>query len=106
MKNKGHWPKGVSGNPAGRGVHSRKMLADAFVRDLRREWESRGEKVLKELQPVELARLVASMLPKDFQLDINVQSFAEALREFDNAYSKGKEHRIIDVESESDEVCH
>ena len=78
---------GQSGNPAGRPRGSRNRLADAFVTDLRDCWEVHGRDVLERVardQPEVLIKVVASLMPKDININHDVSadaaSFAEKFR--------------------------
>jgi len=69
------FPKGVSGNPAGRKPGSRNKLAEAFVTDLRDCWEKHGVAALERVateQPEVLLKVIASLMPKDLSLTIGL----------------------------------
>lgn len=72
------WKPGQSGNPMGRPPGSRNKLSTMFMDDLKDVWEREGINVLERLardDPAALARTVASLMPKDVHLNIDVQSF-------------------------------
>jgi hypothetical protein len=66
---------GQSGNPAGRAVGSRNRLADSFLLDLKDAWQRHGVDALDRVardQPEVLVKVIASLLPKDVSIDVNV----------------------------------
>ena len=67
---------GQSGNPAGRPKGSRQKLADSFLADLAEHWSKNGKTALEEAykkNPVEYVRVVASLLPKNVAVDVDVK---------------------------------
>jgi hypothetical protein len=71
------FPKGVSGNPAGRVRGSRNRLSDSFVSDLHACWEKHGIAALERVacqQPDVLVKVIASILPKDISLTVGVDA--------------------------------
>jgi hypothetical protein len=60
--------KGVSGNPSGQQADAQK-LRYAFVRDIQREWERRGEQALKELSARDLVTAAQTLIGKDVNLN-------------------------------------
>lgn len=59
---------GQSGNPAGRPKGSRNKLGEHFLEDLYAIWETDGADVLKDARaekPMEFAKMVAGLLPKE-----------------------------------------
>ena len=68
------FPKGVSGNPAGRPMHSRQKLTEKFIDDLSKFYEVEGASLIKRVadeQPAMLLQVVARLLPKDISLSIS-----------------------------------
>lgn len=64
------------GNTHGRGrpKGSRNKLGEAFVSDLQADWEEFGAETLvkvREERPADYCKIIASLLPKDFNLNIN-----------------------------------
>lgn len=62
------------GNP-GRPKGSRNKLGEAFLEDLYKDWSENGAQALKdcrEQNPAAYVRTVASLLPKDINLSVNV----------------------------------
>ena len=67
---------GQSGNPAGRPKGSRQKLAESFLADLAAHWSLNGKTALQaayEKNPVEYVRVVASLLPKNVAVDVDVK---------------------------------
>ena len=70
------YEKGNSGNPAGRPKGSRSRLSDRFLADLADHWQANGKNALQaayEKNPVEYVRVVASLLPKNVAVDVDVK---------------------------------
>ena len=96
------WTKGQSGNPKGRPKGSRDTINKAFIDDLTKDWREHGEEALqraREERPAEYVRMVASLLPKEANMQVGVQDetsqlFLEALK------SMAKQPKIIDGEAE------
>ncbi len=62
---------GQSGNPNGRGKGSRTKLAESFILALQEKFNTHGEQVLDYMianEPVAFIELVASIVPKNFQV--------------------------------------
>jgi hypothetical protein len=71
---KAPWQPGQSGNPAGRPKGSRNKLAEEFLADVLNEWEAHGATAVSEMReksPGDFVKMVASLLPKDVNLNIN-----------------------------------
>ena len=67
------WKPGQSGNPAGRPKGSRDTINEAFLKDLAADWKDDGIEALRkarEDRPAEYCRMVASLLPKDQNLNV------------------------------------
>lgn len=63
--------KGKSGNPKGRPKGSRNKLSETFVSDLHDLWETHGPEILLRAvkdKPAEVLRVVAALVPKDFNI--------------------------------------
>jgi hypothetical protein len=87
----GHEPMG--GRPRG----SRALLGEKFLFDLRQEWESSGAEVLKRVardRPADLLKVIASLLPKEIDIDqaltVNLKVLAE--RDFGQAFAFALKH--------------
>ena len=68
-RNSGTWAKGQSGNPSGgRPKGSRNKLSGRFLHNLNKDWQAHGMEAIermREAQPVEYVKLIASLLPKE-----------------------------------------
>jgi hypothetical protein len=69
------FPKGVSGNPAGRPVGARSKLSEDLLRDLADAWKQFGPTALaacaKE-EPSKFCAIVVGLLPRNVQIEANV----------------------------------
>ncbi len=68
------WSKGQSGNPKGREKGSRNKLTELFLARLAADFEAHGESAIvemRETKPAEYVRVVASLLPKQAELEVN-----------------------------------
>jgi hypothetical protein len=62
-----------SPNPTGRPKGTKNKLSEAFIEDLHSDWLEHGKSVLKatrEQNPGQYMRVVASLLPKDVNLQV------------------------------------
>ena len=67
---------GQSGNPKGRPKGSRDTITEAFIKDLVEDWHKNGKEALqrtREERPAEYVRMVASLVPKEAKIGIDVQ---------------------------------
>ncbi|MGZ2438197.1 DUF5681 domain-containing protein [Sinorhizobium medicae] len=65
---------GQSGNPAGRPKGARSKLGEAFLEALHNDFEKHGVAVItavRRKKPEQYLRVVASILPKDLNVNIN-----------------------------------
>jgi len=73
------------GNRAGRPKGSRNKLSEAFLADLQDVWTEHGPRILlvaAQRDPVSFVRMVASLIPHNFQLEHDEpDSFVKLLRE-------------------------
>jgi hypothetical protein len=79
----GRFLPGNSGN-GGRKPGSRNRLGEQFVEDLRQCWQERGAEALRrcaEEEPAQFVRVVASLLPKDVNINANVGVNAQSVLE-------------------------
>jgi hypothetical protein len=78
---------GQTGNPKGRPRGSRDKITQAFLNDLERHWRQHGKSALDaalEKAPESYVKVVASLLPKDVNLNANVgETFLEILKAID-----------------------
>ena len=74
------FPKGVSGNPAGRPKGSRHKLNEDFLARFAADFALHGEAVIskvREEQPAVWLKIAADLLPKHAELDVNVSVVTE-----------------------------
>jgi hypothetical protein len=65
---------GQSGNPAGRPKGARNKLGEQFINDLYADWQKHGVDTLarvRDEKPDQYLKVVASILPKDLNVNIN-----------------------------------
>lgn len=65
---------GRSGNPKGRPKGSRNKLGEAFLEDMLEDWEAHGKEAIatvRDEKPDAYLKVVASILPKDLNVNIN-----------------------------------
>lgn len=86
------WKPGQSGNPAGRPKGSRNKLGEAFIEALLADFTkalSEGTlgteaiKAMREEKPNEYAKMIASLLPKEIEANVNM-GIGEALDALDD----------------------
>ena len=80
----GRFVAGNAGN-GGRRPGQRNKLGEAFIADLRDAWEQHGSDVIARVardDPAALLKVIASLMPKDINLNVGVDaaSFAERFR--------------------------
>jgi hypothetical protein len=67
------WKPGVSGNPNGRPKGSRDAITEQFLSDVLKEWEGHGAVAISDMReknPGDFVKMVASLLPKDVNLNV------------------------------------
>lgn len=65
---------GQSGNPSGRPKGARSKLGEAFLEDMLADWEAHGPAAIvavREEKPDAYLKVVASILPKDLNVNFN-----------------------------------
>jgi hypothetical protein len=77
---------GQSGNPAGRPKGARNKLAESFLDDVLKEWETHGAVAvsdMREKNPGDFVKMVAGLLPKEMTLNVNneIEMTDDELRE-------------------------
>lgn len=63
--------KGQSGNPAGRPMHSRQRLSEAFITAISEDFEAHGRTTIermRRMKPDAYVRVVADLLPKNIKV--------------------------------------
>jgi hypothetical protein len=68
------WKPGQSGNPAGRPKGSRHKLSEDFLKALAEDFENHGKDAIermREERPGDYIRVIASLVPKDLNLNVN-----------------------------------
>ena len=68
------WPKGVSGNPQGRPPGARDKLSSIFLKELLDDYTTHGKDAivrLRENEPGQYVRLIASLLPQYRFVDVD-----------------------------------
>ena len=69
-----HWKPGQSGNPAGRPKGSRHKLSEDYFKALAEDFENHGKDAIakmREDRPGDYIRVIASLVPKDLNLNVN-----------------------------------
>ena len=72
------WKPGVSGNPGGRPVGTQLKINKKFLNDLLKVYEVKGKKAIEDMcdkDPSAFVRVLASLLPKEMNLNIKENPF-------------------------------
>ena len=95
------WPKGVSGNPAGRPKGCKDKLTNRFLEALMKDFEEHGEHTLaraRNEEPLGYLNIIARLCPKELEIkrplgdmtDDELHAGFEAIRSFvDSATDSG-----------------
>jgi len=71
-------------NPNGRPKGSRNKFAEEFLRDFLADWEKHGKKAIRNARqedPVQYLKIAASLLPKDFNINVTDEAAVEKMLE-------------------------
>lgn len=85
-KEEKHWlvKPGQVLNPKGRPKGSRNKFAEEFVKDFLADWEKHGKEAIRKARrtdPVAYLKVAASLLPKDFNLNVSSEAELEKMLE-------------------------
>lgn len=70
----GRFVPGTSGNPAGKPKGARTKLGEQFLSALQEDFQAHGVeaiKVVREERPQDYIKVIASLMPKDLNLNVN-----------------------------------
>ena len=84
---------GQSGNPAGRPKSARSKLSENFLKDALEAWEVNGKAALEDMateKPADFAKMIASLVPKEFEADINANIIVPKKIEIVAVFPEGK----------------
>lgn len=74
---KSGWPKGVSGNPAGRKTGSKNRLAEALISDLADFYSERSQELLQRCfdeSPISFLQTLVKLLPRELISSMTINS--------------------------------
>jgi hypothetical protein len=92
-----NWVKGVSANPAGRKKGSKNKLSEDFVAALHADFSEHGSAAIvatRTERPNEYLKIIASILPKDVNLNVNEyddltdEQLIERIRSLESAFAE------------------
>lgn len=96
------WPKGVSGNPAGRKPGSKNRLAEALLSDLADFYAERSQELLQrcfEESPIGFLQCLIKLLPKEMIASLTVNSTSVSVQMDAHQRQKIAESWILSAES-------
>lgn len=74
------WPKGVSGNPAGRPKGNRNKLTEAFLEALSDDFEEHGATAIEEARakdPMGYVKTIASLCPRELDVKRPIEEMTD-----------------------------
>lgn len=93
---------GQSGHPGGKPVALRLSINSTFLRDLSEVWQRKGKACLSRLaedDPSTLAKICASLVPKEFTAEVTHKHSAEMSDDELISLIRGSSARVIDSEA-------
>lgn len=99
------WAAGQSGNPLGRRLGHRDKIGRNLLRDLHAYWQKQGPQAIEDAHkhnPAKFLQIVASLLPRDATLTLNVTNeFIEALKLINQRGRENGADRILEITADT-----